>query len=31
MSMIVKKTVGKVLVSEEAQGALSFGHADNMA
>jgi hypothetical protein len=29
--MIVKKTVGKVLVSEEAQGALSFGHADNMA
>jgi len=23
--------VGKVLVAEEAQGALSFGHADNMA
>jgi hypothetical protein len=31
MSKIVKKTVGEVLGSEEAQGPLTFGHADNMA
>ena len=31
MSRIGENTVGKVLVSEEAQGALSFGHVDNMA